>query len=73
MSAMSARRHLNESEASRVVGKSESKHKLTSQKPLEFHKVWYPGSGTDLWILEMQAEDQSKVGDVQQRPLKIII
>ncbi|GFV68534.1 hypothetical protein TNCV_3129901 [Trichonephila clavipes] len=31
------------------------------------------GSGTVFWRLEVQAEDQEKVVDGQQRPMKIVI
>lgn len=48
LSAMSQRSHLNKSKAWRVVRRSEKecKHKSKQHKPLEFHNVWFLGSGT---------------------------
>ncbi|GFT65692.1 hypothetical protein TNCV_4440221 [Trichonephila clavipes] len=66
MSTMFQQSHLTDSEAWGVVGRLEG-------GILECQKVLFPGSGTVFWRLKVQAEDQDKVIDGQQRPMKIVI
>ncbi|GFV30846.1 hypothetical protein TNCV_4012801 [Trichonephila clavipes] len=75
MSTMSQRSHLTDSEAWRVVGRLEG-----SQTQAEIaqaigvtQSVISRESETIFWRLEVQAEDQDKIVDGQQRPMKIVI
>ncbi|GFW05741.1 hypothetical protein TNCV_4627501 [Trichonephila clavipes] len=74
MSTMSQRSHLTDSEAWRVVGRLEGGQTQdevaqaigVSQSVIS--RIW-----NHFWRLEMQAEDQNKVIDGQQRLMKIVI
>ncbi|GFS62388.1 hypothetical protein TNCV_5032291 [Trichonephila clavipes] len=74
MSTTSQRSHLTDSEAWRVVGRLEGCQTQAevaqaigvSQSVIS--RIWDP-----FWRLEVQAEDQDKVVDGQQRPMKIVI
>ncbi|GFW16161.1 hypothetical protein TNCV_4263261 [Trichonephila clavipes] len=74
MSTMSQRRHLTDSEAWRVVGRLEGGQTQAevvqaigvSQRVIS--RIW-----NRFWRLEVQAEDQDKVVDGKQRPMKIVI
>ncbi|GFY04047.1 hypothetical protein TNCV_1198251 [Trichonephila clavipes] len=71
---MSLRSHLTDSEVWRVVGRLDGgQTQAEVAQTIECHKVEFPGSGTVFWRLEVQAEDQDKVVDGQQRPMKIVI
>ncbi|GFX31399.1 hypothetical protein TNCV_2062151 [Trichonephila clavipes] len=75
MSTMSQRSHLTDSEAWRVVGRLEGGQTQAevaqaigvSQSVIS--RIW----NHFLWRLEVQAEDQDKVVDGQQHPLKFVI
>ncbi|GFV86830.1 hypothetical protein TNCV_3965601 [Trichonephila clavipes] len=75
MSMMSQRSHLTDSEAWRVVGRLEGGQiqAEVEQVIVVSQSVISRGSGTVFWRLEVQAEDQDKVVDGQQRPMKIFI
>ncbi|GFX45537.1 hypothetical protein TNCV_2740741 [Trichonephila clavipes] len=74
MSTMSQRSHLTDSEAWRVVGwleRDQTQAEVAqaigvSQSVIS--RIW-----NCFWRLEAQAEDQDKIVDVQQRPMKIVI
>ncbi|GFX25169.1 hypothetical protein TNCV_2753441 [Trichonephila clavipes] len=74
MRTMSQRSHLTDSEAWRVVGRLEGGQTQAevaqaigvSQSVIS--RIW-----NRFWRLEVQAEDQDKVVDGQQRPMKIVI
>ncbi|GFT92976.1 hypothetical protein TNCV_741131 [Trichonephila clavipes] len=74
MSTMSQRSHLTDSEAWRVVGRLEGGQTQAevmqaigvSQSVIS--RIW-----NRFWRLEVQAEDQDKVADGKQRPMKIVI
>ncbi|GFU20367.1 hypothetical protein TNCV_970731 [Trichonephila clavipes] len=74
MSTMSQRSHLTDSEAWRVVGSLEGGQTQAevaqaigvSQSVIS--RIW-----NRFWRLEVQVEDQDKVIDGQQRPMKIVI
>ncbi|GFU14109.1 hypothetical protein TNCV_2536561 [Trichonephila clavipes] len=74
MNTTSQRSHLNDSEAWRVVGRleggqtqAEVAHAIgVSQSVIS--RIW-----NLFWRLEVQAEDQDKVVDGQQRPMKMVI
>ncbi|GFX45076.1 hypothetical protein TNCV_3431241 [Trichonephila clavipes] len=70
MSMMSQRNHLTDSEARRVVGRLEG-----SQTQAEVAQAIGVSESviSRIWRLEVQAEDQYKVVDGQQRPMKIVI
>ncbi|GFX62528.1 hypothetical protein TNCV_1006011 [Trichonephila clavipes] len=71
---MSQQSHLTDSEAWRVVGRLEGGQTQAevaegigvSQSVIS--RIW-----NRFWILEVQAEDQDKVVDGQQHPMRIII
>ncbi|GFX08818.1 hypothetical protein TNCV_4228381 [Trichonephila clavipes] len=71
---MSQRSHLTDSEAWRVVGRLEGGQTQVevvqaigvSQRVIS--RIW-----NRFWRLEVQAEDQDKVVDGKQRPMKIVI
>ncbi|GFV37930.1 hypothetical protein TNCV_2663431 [Trichonephila clavipes] len=75
MSTMSQRSHLIDSEAWRVVGRLEVGQTQAevaqaigvSQSVIS--RIW----NRFFWRLEVQTEDQDKVVDRQQRPMKIVI
>ncbi|GFV36973.1 hypothetical protein TNCV_4545611 [Trichonephila clavipes] len=74
MSTMSQRSHSTDSEAWRVVGRLEGGQTETevvqaigvSQRVIS--RIW-----NRFWRLEVQAEDQDKVVDGKQCPMKIVI
>ncbi|GFY36075.1 hypothetical protein TNCV_4844471 [Trichonephila clavipes] len=74
MSTMSQRSHLTDSEAWRDVGRLDGGQTQAevaqaigvSQSVIS--RIW-----NRFWRLELQAEDQDKVLDGQQRPMKIVI
>ncbi|GFS90044.1 hypothetical protein TNCV_507491 [Trichonephila clavipes] len=74
MSTMSQRSYLTDSEAWRVVGRLEGG--LTQAEIAQaigvsqsvISRIW-----NRFWRLKVQAEDQDKVVDGQQRPMKIVI
>ncbi|GFW34623.1 hypothetical protein TNCV_952511 [Trichonephila clavipes] len=74
MSTISQRTHLTNLEAWRVVGRLEGGQTQAevaqaigvSQSVIS--RIW-----NHFWRLEVQAEDQDKVVDGQQRPMKIVI
>ncbi|GFX13705.1 hypothetical protein TNCV_1922181 [Trichonephila clavipes] len=74
MSTVSQRSHLTDSETWRVVGRlkggqtqAEVEQAIgVSQSVIS--RIW-----NRFWRLEVQAEDQDKVVDGQQRPMKIVI
>ncbi|GFX78689.1 hypothetical protein TNCV_31291 [Trichonephila clavipes] len=74
MSTMSQRSHLTDSEAWRVVGRLKGGEtqaevvKAIGVSQSVISRIWIV-----FWRLEMQAEDQEKVVDGQQRPMKIVI
>ncbi|GFV10600.1 hypothetical protein TNCV_2122511 [Trichonephila clavipes] len=74
MSTMSQRSHLTDSEAWRVVGRLEGGQtqadveQAIGVSPSVISRIW-----NRFWRLEIQAEDQDKVVDGQQRPIKIVI
>ncbi|GFU21200.1 hypothetical protein TNCV_167011 [Trichonephila clavipes] len=74
MSRMSQRSHLTDSEAWRVVGRLEGGQtqaevaKAIGVSQNVISRIW-----NHFWGLEVQAEDQDKVVDWQQRPMKIVI
>ncbi|GFX12460.1 hypothetical protein TNCV_1697351 [Trichonephila clavipes] len=70
MSMMSQRSHLTDSEAWRVVGRLEGgqTQAKVAQAIRVSQSLIFRGSGTVSWRLEVQAEDQDKVVDGQQRP-----
>ncbi|GFV13748.1 hypothetical protein TNCV_2500821 [Trichonephila clavipes] len=75
MSTMSQQSHLIDSEAWRVVGRLEGGQTQAevaqaigvSQSVIS--RIW----NLFFWRLKVQAEDQDKVVDGQQRPMKIVI
>ncbi|GFX91264.1 hypothetical protein TNCV_1246791 [Trichonephila clavipes] len=75
MSTMSQRSHLTDSETWRVIGRLEGDQTQdevaqaigVSQSVIS--RIWT----LFFWRLEMQAEDQDKVVDGQQRLMKIVI
>ncbi|GFY18023.1 hypothetical protein TNCV_3385161 [Trichonephila clavipes] len=74
MSTMSQRSHLTDSEAWRVVCRLEGGQTQTKvAQAIGVSQSVISGSGTVFWRLEVQAEDQDKVVDGQQRPKKIFI
>ncbi|GFW31891.1 hypothetical protein TNCV_5040601 [Trichonephila clavipes] len=74
MSTMSQRSHLTDSEAWRVVGKLEGGQpqaevvRAIGVSQSVISRIW-----NHFLRLEVQAKDQDKVVDGQQRPMKIVI
>ncbi|GFV11643.1 hypothetical protein TNCV_976331 [Trichonephila clavipes] len=74
MSTMFQRSHLTNTEAWRVVGRLEGGQtqaevaQAIGMSQSVISRIW-----NRFWRLEVQAEDQDKVIDGQQRPMKIVI
>ncbi|GFX16591.1 hypothetical protein TNCV_23621 [Trichonephila clavipes] len=74
MSTMSQRSHLTDSEAWRVFGRLEGGQtqaevaQVIGVSQSVISRIW-----NRFWRQEVQAEDQDKVVDGQQRPMKIVI
>ncbi|GFV64503.1 hypothetical protein TNCV_1042771 [Trichonephila clavipes] len=74
MSTMSQRSHLTDSEAWTVVGRLEGGQtqdevaQAIGVSKRVISRIW-----NRFWRLEVQAEDQDKVVDGKQRPMKIVI
>ncbi|GFV03653.1 hypothetical protein TNCV_1876011 [Trichonephila clavipes] len=74
MSTMSQRSHLTDSEAWRVVGRLEGgQTQAEVAKAIEVSQSVISRIWNHFWRLEVQAEDQDKVVEWQQRPMKIVI
>ncbi|GFS69438.1 hypothetical protein TNCV_3401171 [Trichonephila clavipes] len=74
MSTMYQRSHLTDSEVWRVVGRLEGGQtqaevaQAIGMSQSVISRIW-----NRFWRLEVQAEDQDKIVDGQQRPMKIVI
>ncbi|GFT83463.1 hypothetical protein TNCV_232281 [Trichonephila clavipes] len=74
MSTMSQRSHLTDSKAWRVVGRLEGDQTQAEvAQAIGVPKCDFQDLEPFLRRLEVQAEDQNKVVDGQQRPMKIVI
>ncbi|GFW37965.1 hypothetical protein TNCV_4631661 [Trichonephila clavipes] len=73
MSTMSQRSLLTDSEAWRVVGRLEGGQTQAEVAHWSVTKCDFQDLEPFFWRLEVQAEDQDKVVDGQQRPMKTVI
>ncbi|GFV61100.1 hypothetical protein TNCV_1972751 [Trichonephila clavipes] len=73
MNTMSQRSHLTDSEAWRVVGRLEGgQTQAEIAQAIGVSQSVISRFRNRFWRLKVQAEDQNKVVDGQQRPMKIV-
>ncbi|GFT02278.1 hypothetical protein TNCV_85151 [Trichonephila clavipes] len=74
MNTMSQRSHLTDTEAWRVVGGLEGGQTQAEEaQAIGVSQSVISRTWNRFWRLEVQAENQDKVVDGQQRPMKIVI